>query len=129
VLQVGLNLDNLFEAGVCVERCRVGCHYWLLVACCGCCCFQGTPNPLLSSFRLSYYTLLNLLKRVEGGTDSLEYVIAHSFQQFQQEAARPRVSCCVACMHWTWLSLLHAHKLGQVCAIWTELGQEQQQHA
>lgn len=52
---------------------------------------QGKPNPLLSSFRLSYYTLLNLLKRVEGGTDSLEYVIAHSFQQFQQEAARPRV--------------------------------------
>jgi len=52
---------------------------------------QGRPNPLLSSFRLSYYTLLNLLKRVEGGTDSLEYVIAHSFQQFQQEAARPRV--------------------------------------
>jgi ATP-dependent RNA helicase DOB1 len=52
---------------------------------------QGKPNPLLSSFRLSYYTLLNLLKRVEGGTDSLEYVIAHSFQQFQQESARPRV--------------------------------------
>lgn len=53
---------------------------------------QGKPNPLLSSFRLSYYTLLNLLKRVEGGTDSLEHVIAHSFQQFQQEKARPRVS-------------------------------------
>jgi hypothetical protein len=60
---------------------------------CPCVCAQpqGKPNPLLSSFRLSYYTLLNLLKRVEGGTDSLEYVIAHSFQQFQQEAARPRV--------------------------------------
>jgi ATP-dependent RNA helicase DOB1 len=58
-------------------------------------CAQGKPNPLLSSFRLSYYTLLNLLKRVEGGTDSLEYVIAHSFQQFQQEAARPRVRVCV----------------------------------
>lgn len=62
---------------------------------------QGKPNPLLSSFRLSYYTLLNLLKRVEGGTDSLEYVIAHSFQQFQQEAARPRVSNCgVSHKHW-----------------------------
>lgn len=62
------------------------------------CITQGKPNPLLSSFRLSYYTLLNLLKRVEGGTDSLEYVIAHSFQQFQQEAARPRVSrhACVS---------------------------------
>jgi hypothetical protein len=32
MLQVGLNLDNLFEAGVCVERCRVGCHY--SAACC-----------------------------------------------------------------------------------------------
>lgn len=80
------------------------------------CTPQGKPNPLLSSFRLSYYTLLNLLKRVEGGTDSLEYVIAHSFQQFQQEAARPRVrqqkrlaphpSCCKACL---------ATNLGQSC--------------
>ena len=26
---------------------------------------QGKPNPLLSSFKLSYYTLLNLLRRVE----------------------------------------------------------------
>lgn len=64
---------------------------WLLSAVSIGCALQGKPNPLLSSFRLSYYTLLNLLKRVEGGTDSLEYVIAHSFQQFQQEAARPRV--------------------------------------
>lgn len=27
---------------------------------------QGKPNPLLSSFRLSYYTLLNLMRRMEG---------------------------------------------------------------
>lgn len=26
----------------------------------------GKPNPLLSSFKLSYYTLLNLLRRMEG---------------------------------------------------------------
>lgn len=52
---------------------------------------QGKPSPLLSSFRLSYYTLLNLMKRVEGGTHDLEYVIANSFQQFQQEQAMPQV--------------------------------------
>jgi hypothetical protein len=52
---------------------------------------QGKPSPLLSSFRLSYYTLLNLMKRVEGGTHDLEYVIANSFQQFQQEQAMPKV--------------------------------------
>eukprot|EP00878_Enallax_costatus_P020504 GHUV01021680.1.p1 GENE.GHUV01021680.1~~GHUV01021680.1.p1 ORF type:complete len:478 (+),score=125.68 GHUV01021680.1:174-1436(+) len=52
---------------------------------------QGKPSPLLSSFRLSYYTLLNLMKRVEGGTHDLEYVIANSFQQFQQEQAMPKM--------------------------------------
>jgi ATP-dependent RNA helicase DOB1 len=55
-------------------------------------CNAGKPSPLLSSFKLSYYTLLNLMKRVEGGTAGLEYVIANSFQQFQQEQAAPRVS-------------------------------------
>lgn len=27
---------------------------------------QGKATPLLSSFKLSYYTLLNLLRRLEG---------------------------------------------------------------
>ena len=27
---------------------------------------QGKSAPLLSSFKLSYYTLLNLLRRIEG---------------------------------------------------------------
>ncbi len=27
---------------------------------------KGKPNPLVSSFKLSYYTLLNLLRRMEG---------------------------------------------------------------
>jgi superfamily II RNA helicase len=68
------------------------CYYAALCVCmCVFVCVQGKPSPLLSSFRLSYYTLLNLLKRVEGGTSDLEYVIAHSFQQFQQERAMPRV--------------------------------------
>ena len=45
----------------------------------------------VSSFRLSYYTLLNLLRRTEGGLHNMEHVITHSFQQFQQERAMPKV--------------------------------------
>jgi len=60
---------------------------------------QGKPSPLLSSFRLSYYTLLNLMKRVEGGTHDLEYVIANSFQQFQQEQAMPKVCTHCTALH------------------------------
>jgi ATP-dependent RNA helicase DOB1 len=51
----------------------------------------GKPSPLKSSFKLSYYTLLNLMRRVEGGTEGLEYVISNSFQQFQQNQRRPEV--------------------------------------
>lgn len=56
---------------------------------------QGKPLPLVSSFRLSYYTLLNLMRRVEGGQRDLEYVIANSFQQFQQERQMPQVRQCI----------------------------------
>uniref|UniRef100_A0ABQ7GPW6 HUA enhancer 2 n=1 Tax=Dunaliella salina TaxID=3046 RepID=A0ABQ7GPW6_DUNSA len=52
---------------------------------------MGKPSPLLSSFRLSYYTMLNMLRRLEGGDSSMEYVIKHSFQQFQQERQMPQV--------------------------------------
>lgn len=46
-----------------------------------------SPHPLmqLSSFRLSYYTLLNLLRRMEGSGQNLEYVIRQSFSQFQYD--------------------------------------------
>ena len=50
---------------------------------------SGKPMPLLSSFKLSYYTLLNLMKRLEGGFDRMEYLIRHSFQQFQHEKSMP----------------------------------------
>ncbi|KAL6773736.1 hypothetical protein ACKKBG_A22275 [Auxenochlorella protothecoides x Auxenochlorella symbiontica] len=50
---------------------------------------KGKANPLLSSFRLSYYTLLNLMRRVEGSGASMEYVIQHSFSQFQHEKELP----------------------------------------
>ncbi|KAK9838518.1 hypothetical protein WJX81_004706 [Elliptochloris bilobata] len=50
---------------------------------------QGKPSPLLSSFKLSYYTLLNLLRRAEGSGKSMEYVIQRSFQQFQFERTLP----------------------------------------
>jgi superfamily II RNA helicase len=52
---------------------------------------SGKPMPLLSRFKLSYYTLLNLSKRREGGMGHMEYLIAHSFQQFQHEQQVPRL--------------------------------------
>jgi len=50
---------------------------------------SGKAMPLLSSFKLSYFTLLNLMKRLEGGFDRMEFVIRHSFQQFQHEKSMP----------------------------------------
>lgn len=44
---------------------------------------QGAAAPLVSTFRLSYYSLLNLMSRAEGH-DS-EHVIRHSFHQFQHD--------------------------------------------
>ncbi len=51
---------------------------------------QGKPNPLLSSFKLSYYTLLNLMRRMEGSGGTMEHVIANSFAQFQHERSLPQ---------------------------------------
>ena len=51
----------------------------------------GKPLPLLSKFKLSYYTLLNILRRLEGSGQDIEYVIARSFQQFQFERSLPEV--------------------------------------
>ncbi len=56
----------------------------------------GKPLPLLSKFRLSYYTLLNILRRLEGSGQSMEYVIARSFQQFQFEQSLPQVCWVVS---------------------------------
>ncbi|KFK39917.1 hypothetical protein AALP_AA3G305800 [Arabis alpina] len=50
----------------------------------------GKPAPLLSTFRLSYYTILNLLSRAEGQFTA-EHVIKHSFHQFQYEKALPDI--------------------------------------
>jgi superfamily II RNA helicase len=44
----------------------------------------GKPAPLVSTFRLSYYTILNLMSRVEGQFTA-EHVIRHSFHEFQYE--------------------------------------------
>ena len=49
---------------------------------------QGEASPLQSTFRLSYYTLLNLLSRSEGLYNT-EYVISHSFHQYQYEKQLP----------------------------------------
>lgn len=51
----------------------------------------GGASPLLSSFKLTYYTLLNLLRRVEGSGKDMEYVIARSFSQFQHEKKLPEM--------------------------------------
>ncbi|XP_010541963.1 PREDICTED: DExH-box ATP-dependent RNA helicase DExH10 isoform X2 [Tarenaya hassleriana] len=48
----------------------------------------GKPAPLISTFRLSYYTILNLMSRAEGQFTA-EHVIRHSFHQFQYEKALP----------------------------------------
>lgn len=44
----------------------------------------GKPAPLVSTFRLSYYSILNLMSRAEGQFTA-EHVIRNSFHQFQYE--------------------------------------------
>lgn len=51
---------------------------------------SGKPAPLVSTFRLSYYTILNLMSRAEGQFTA-EHVIRHSFHQFQYEKALPDI--------------------------------------
>lgn len=50
---------------------------------------KGAASTLLSSFKLTYYTLLNLLRRAEGTDATMEYVISQSFSQFQHEKSLP----------------------------------------
>ncbi|KAM3375501.1 DExH-box ATP-dependent RNA helicase DExH10 [Capsicum galapagoense] len=48
----------------------------------------GKLAPLVSTFRLSYYTILNLLIHAQGQFPA-EHVIKNSFHQFQYEKALP----------------------------------------
>ncbi|KAK7251471.1 hypothetical protein RIF29_34702 [Crotalaria pallida] len=48
----------------------------------------GKPAPLVSTFRLSYYSILNLMSRAEGQFTA-EHVIRNSFHQFQYEKTLP----------------------------------------
>lgn len=50
----------------------------------------GKPAPLVSTFRLSYYSILNLMSRAEGQINA-EHVIRNSFHQFQYEKALPGI--------------------------------------
>ncbi|CAK9170681.1 unnamed protein product [Ilex paraguariensis] len=50
----------------------------------------GKPAPLVSTFRLSYYSILNLMSRAEGQFTA-EHVIRNSFHQFQYEKAVPDI--------------------------------------
>eukprot|EP00891_Asterochloris_glomerata_P002642 jgi/Astpho2/2642/fgenesh1_pm.00049_%23_6_t len=51
----------------------------------------GKPSPLISSFKLTYYTLLNVMRRLEGSGHDMEYVIKRSFSQFQHEQQVPKL--------------------------------------
>lgn len=51
----------------------------------------GKPAPLVSTFRLSYYSILNLMSRAEGQFTA-EHVIRNSFHQFQHEKVFPKHS-------------------------------------
>ena len=55
------------------------------------------PTPP-GSFKLTYYTLLNLIKRAEGATAGMEHVIQNSFQQFQQERSLPAVQAALTAL-------------------------------
>ncbi|KAK4792151.1 hypothetical protein SAY86_022586 [Trapa natans] len=50
----------------------------------------GKPAPLVSTFRLSYYSILNLMSRAEGQFTA-EHMIKNSFHQFQHEKALPGI--------------------------------------
>lgn len=50
----------------------------------------GKPAPLVSTFRLSYYSILNLMSRAEGQFTA-EHVIKNSFHQFQYEKTLPDI--------------------------------------
>jgi len=52
---------------------------------------SGGAKSLMSSFRLSYYTLLNLMRRAEDDSRKIDYVISRSFSQFQHENELPRL--------------------------------------
>ncbi|PWA56547.1 helicase superfamily 1/2, ATP-binding domain-containing protein [Artemisia annua] len=55
----------------------------------------GKPAPLVSTFRLSYYSILNLMRRSEGQFTA-EHVIKNSFHQFQYEKTLPDIGKKVA---------------------------------
>ncbi|KAL2551484.1 Protein HUA ENHANCER 2 [Forsythia ovata] len=50
----------------------------------------GKPHPLVSTFGLSYYTILNLMSRAEGQFTT-KHVIRNSFHQFQYEKTLPDI--------------------------------------
>ena len=78
----------------------------------------GKPSPLLSSFKLSYYTLLNLMRRMENTGQNMEYVIQHSFQQYQFERTLPEKQVHLDNLMWLFCAALSsammlAYLLGQ----------------
>ena len=56
---------------------------------------SGSSAPLYSSFKLSYYTLINLQRRLERGDRDMEFVIAQSFAQYLYEKNLPTMKAKV----------------------------------
>ncbi|KAF9613010.1 hypothetical protein IFM89_004864 [Coptis chinensis] len=54
------------------------------------------PAPLVSTFRLNYYSILNLMSCVEGQFTTAEHVIKNSFHQFRYEKVLPDIGEKVA---------------------------------
>ena len=49
---------------------------------------SGRPLPLLSNYKLTYYTLLNLLRK-QDGTSEQKKTIERSFHQYQHQSSVP----------------------------------------
>jgi ATP-dependent RNA helicase DOB1 len=71
----------------------------------------GTPQPLNSEFKLTYYSILNLLKRAEGVVNA-EYVIERSFHQFQHAEAVPRHKARLVEIEEEMTAMTHEHEAG-----------------
>lgn len=66
----------------------------------------GKPAPLVSTFRLSYYSILNLMSRAEGQFTA-EHVIKNSFHQFQYEKVIPTTNISLVLINYSPLLKLY----------------------
>ncbi|RHN56417.1 putative RNA helicase [Medicago truncatula] len=72
----------------------------------------GKPAPLVSTFRLRYHSILNLMSRADGQF-SAEHLISNSFHQFQYEKTLPEMKKRVSMLEQK-LALLDAAEKAEV---------------